>query len=360
VTVSGRVFQVMECLVEGDGVSRIARDFAPLLAELGAEPRILALRADESLRAQTMPFHEVAFRADDTVIVHVWGPTELEGFLRGFRGRKLIYFHNITPPEFFPIGTAVHRRTQAGWAQVARLVALGDLWLAPSWYNLGCVDALGHPPRRKRVIPPVIETMDARGVSADARTLACLRERGERNIVFVGRLAPHKAQERVMDVFEHYHTRIDRRSRLHLIGGATDHPDYVARLRRLARRLESCEAIEMTGMVSEEVLAAYYAGADLFLGLSEHEGFCLPPMVAAAHGVPVMARAAAAVAETVGPIGILIHRHDRARIAELAHLVLHDGAVRGRLRDCAATSLQRMTRAAVRDEWAATLAEVRS
>ena len=38
----------------------------------------------------------------------------------------------------------------------------------------------------------------------------------------------------------------------------------------------------------DAALAAYYRAADLFLCLSEHEGFCLPPLVAAAHGFAVL------------------------------------------------------------------------
>jgi glycosyltransferase involved in cell wall biosynthesis len=130
----------------------------------------------------------------------------------------------------------------------------------------------------------------------------------------------------------------------------------VARVRALAARMRSSTAIEITGKVSDEVLAAYYEAADLFLCLSVHEGFCLPPVVAAAHGVPVIARAAAAIPETVGPVGILVYDDDPARIAELAGQVLRDDGLRARLRQAAAAGLRRTSRDAVREAWARALA----
>src|SRR5262245_48921614 len=74
----GRLFQIMEYLIPGDGVSNVARDLAPVVAALGGEPRIVTLYADEAVRKETIPFDSIAFRPDDTAIVHVWGPTQLE------------------------------------------------------------------------------------------------------------------------------------------------------------------------------------------------------------------------------------------------------------------------------------------
>jgi len=352
----GRLFQIMEHLLYGDGVSQMARDFAPLIAALGGEPRIAVIEADERLRHETMPLDDTGWGRDDTAIVHVWGPTRLERFLDEFPGRIVIYFQNVTPPGFFAAGSPAHRSVAAGLAHLPRIAARARRWVSPSAYNLRLLQASAGCSRPASVVPPVIETTAARGVVADAATLARLRARGETNVVFVGRFAPNKAQERVIEVFEHYHVRIDPRSRLHLVGDTADHPEYVARVRALAARMRSSTAIEITGKVSDEVLAAYYEAADLFLCLSVHEGFCLPPVVAAAHGVPVIARAAAAIPESVGPVGILVYDDDPARIAELAGQVLRDAELRERLRHAAAAGLRRTSRDAVREAWARALA----
>lgn len=355
----GRVFQVMECLIDGDGVSNVVRGFAPVLAALGAERPILTLHADQALRGETLPFNSVDLTPEDAVIVHLWGATQLEPFLRTFPGRKAIFFHNITPPDFFPPGSVAHRATSAGLSQLVRLVDLPDMWLAPSAYNLACLARSGRTSGRpQHVIPYIADTQVERDRPADIRRLGVLRARREVNFLFVGRLAPNKQQERIMEVFDHYHARINRRSRLHLVGDGTDNPGYARSLAVLRYRLTARDAIEMPGKVKDTELAAYYRSADLFLCLSEHEGFCLPPLVAAAHGVPLIVAAAAALPETVGPAAVLVHRYDPPRIAELAHLILQESPLRAGLAAAAGRHLGRFTRQAVTETWRLALAEL--
>jgi glycosyltransferase involved in cell wall biosynthesis len=163
-----------------------------------------------------------------------------------------------------------------------------------------------------------------------------------------------------MDVFDYYHRRIDRRSRLHLVGDPSGDPPcfrgVVARWERLASR----EAIEVVGTVSDGALEAYYQAADLLLCPSEHEGLCLPPLLAMAHGVPVLARRAAALPETLGTGAVLFEGDDPARIAELAHVMLEDAAVRSRLIEAGRRHLGRYAPAEVSRSWSVALAAMRA
>jgi hypothetical protein len=164
-----------------------------------------------------------------------------------------------------------------------------------------------------------------------------------------------------MEVFERFHTAIEPRSRLHLVGDTTDHPAYVARLRRLARACRRGVRSSFRASVSDGALAAYYRTADLFLCLSEHEGFGLPPLVAAAHGVPVLARLAGALAEgAVGEAGILFDDAEPRRVAELAHVVVRDDDLRRSALARRRAAPRADDPAAVQRAWAAVLAEVRA
>lgn len=356
---AGRIFQVVECLAEADGVSHTARTFATLLGADGVEPDIATLYASPALRGEATPLESIVWQPGDAIVVHVWGPSRLESLLQSFRGPRALYFHNITPPEFFPAGSASHRETRAGWEQLPRLAELADIWLAPSAFNLAALAEHVRCRRPQHVIPPVVDTTEERARVADPAHLEALRSRGEVNVLFVGRLAPNKAQDQVMEVFEHYHSRINARSRLHLVGNGSGNPLYVRSLAGLRARLAARDAIELPGKVSDQALAAYYRTADLFLCLSEHEGFCLPPLTAAAHGIPVIARAAAALPETIGPAAVLVHAYDPARIAELVHLLLEEQPLRERLQAAARAHLTRFTPSAVRTAWWPALAALR-
>jgi glycosyltransferase involved in cell wall biosynthesis len=55
--------------------------------------------------------------------------------------------------------------------------------------------------------------------------------------------------------------------------------------------------------------------ADVFVCLSEHEGFCVPILEAMELDVPVVAYAAAAVPETVGEAGLLLDDKEPLSVA---------------------------------------------
>ena len=60
-----------------------------------------------------------------------------------------------------------------------------------------------------------------------------------------------------------------------------------------------------TGRISSEARDGWYRRADAYICSSMHEGFCAPVVEALAHGVPVVARAAGAVPETLSGAGII-------------------------------------------------------
>ena len=74
-----------------------------------------------------------------------------------------------------------------------------------------------------------------------------------------------------------------------------------------------------------------YADADVFVCLSEHEGFCLPVLEAMHHGLPVVALAAGAVPETVGEAGVLVDTSRPSVVAAAVRRVSEDPALTERM-----------------------------
>jgi glycosyltransferase involved in cell wall biosynthesis len=86
--------------------------------------------------------------------------------------------------------------------------------------------------------------------------------------------------------------------------------------------------VRIAGEVSDAALAAYYAAADVFLSLSVHEGFGVPLVEAMTAGLPIVARGAGAVAQTVGGGGLILESGDPAYVAAALQRVCHDEALR--------------------------------
>ena len=115
-----------------------------------------------------------------------------------------------------------------------------------------------------------------------------LYDDGRTNILFVGRVIPNKKIDDLIRVFALYQRLFDRHSRLLLVGDYRGHEKYYDRLQDLVRERGAQEVV-FTGPVDDDELRAAYSCADLFLCLSEHEGFCVPLLEAMAFDVPVVA-----------------------------------------------------------------------
>ena len=83
-----------------------------------------------------------------------------------------------------------------------------------------------------------------------------------------------------------------------------------------------------TGHVDFSEIISYYRVADVFLCMSEHEGFCVPLLEAMFFNVPIIALDAGAVPETLGDSGIIISDNDPLRTAGIIHEILTDENLR--------------------------------
>ena len=145
-------------------------------------------------------------------------------------------------------------------------------------------------------------------------------------VLCVGRLGRHKGQRWLLDTYLQARDRFMRPVRLVLIGrdedGAAEVEDFIAE-----HGLQG--EVITTGEVSDDVLAKWYAEADLFALFSNYEAFGLVFLEAMAHGVPVLTHDVGANQEVLRQGAVVIPRFDRdAAVDELARLVNDDIARR--------------------------------
>jgi glycosyltransferase involved in cell wall biosynthesis len=149
------------------------------------------------------------------------------------------------------------------------------------------------------------------------------------NILFVGRIVPNKRIEDHIRLAELYKRNVDAYYRFIFVGRTDGVPAYYAQIRALLDDFQMLpDRFWFTGPVPDEDLAAFYRWADVYVSLSEHEGFCVPLVEAMATDVPVLAYAAGAVPETLGGAGLLFSPKDLEFASELLGTVVYDRHVR--------------------------------
>ena len=237
--------------------------------------------------------------------------------------RRVVKYHNITPPEYFEgVSKDYEHVCRVGRQQHEEFAAMQcDLYLSDSQYNMWELLIAGADETRSFVVPPFHHIDRLAEIDPDPHVLEA--GRGDVvNVLMVGRVAPNKRQDTLIEAFAAYHNDFNKNSRLYIVGKEPDMLEsYSAKLRELADKMNVRDAVTFTGCVTDEQLKAYYMLAKAFVMTSEHEGFCVPLVEAMALKVPVIALASSAVTGTVGKAGLLWKERNPHLIAQSIDLL---------------------------------------
>jgi glycosyltransferase involved in cell wall biosynthesis len=242
---------------------------------------------------------------DDILIYHLsFGIPELTEWLLRRPEKVILWYHNVTPAEFFteidPVfadGLA-HGRKQIEIFQKRVIAAFAD-----SSFNAGELTSIGY--EDVVVSCPTNTANRLNDVGIDVRMLDQIQERFPNGFVLsVSQVLPHKKVEEVISVLHllrEYHG-VD----IGLVwAGPIRSPMYMQAIELFMERLGQ-ENIYFTDVVDETELATLYRTCTAFVSMSKHEGLSVPPLEAMANRTPVIVRGACAVPETVGSGGLVL------------------------------------------------------
>lgn len=293
----------------GDAITNAMVTIRSLLRKAGFDSEIFVEDRGRGLAADIRLIDALPAANDAFLLVHhSMGFASFET-IRALPVRKGLIYHNITPPELF-----AHRPVMAGLARLGQEQLA--LWrdqvafaLSVSDYNAADLHRLGFPSIRTC---PLLCDVGA----LLARAAAPRLESGVFTVLFVGRVTRSKAQLDLVGCFAAFRAQFGRPCRLALVGALN--PDEYAYLEAIEGAIASsglAGAVQLTGLVSDDELHGWYRQADLYVSLSLHEGFCVPLVEAIAHGVPVLAWPAGAVAQTLGDAGDLLASREPDAVA---------------------------------------------
>ena len=201
------------------------------------------------------------------------------------------------------------------------------------------VAAYGVPAEKVTVIP---EAADPRFRPQPPQAVAAVRthyDLPDRYLLFVGTIEPRKNLTRLLSAFETVHAErltdglviVGRRGWLY--------GDFFARLEQSPAR----DAVHFTGYVPDEDLPAICAAAQALVLPSLYEGFGLPVLEAMACGTPVVASRTSSIPEVGGEAALYCDPTNTEAMTETIRRVLHDPALREKMRTQGLTQAARFS-----------------
>jgi glycosyltransferase involved in cell wall biosynthesis len=341
------VHQLLASAVPGDAVTDQAFAWRTVLRYWGHKSDIIAEHVHPALAGQVLSLRRNCLREGDAVVLHyaVW-TRALELFLEAPSAR-ILYYHNVTPGALLRDHNPVlAEHCDRARAALPELRGRCSAVIAVSEFNASELRASGM---EDVAVVPLLLNLPARPRDRIPQPQPV--------VVSVGRLAPNKRVEDTIRAFALYQRYRSPGAKLVVVGPYHEFEDYRRALERLGERL-GIRGVRFTGRIPHDARDAWYLRASAYICSSIHEGFCAPVIEALANGVPVVARGAGALPETLGDAGILLDDDDPALYAEALHEVISSEATRAELARAAERRLEQLAPTRVADRLRTALAPV--
>jgi glycosyltransferase involved in cell wall biosynthesis len=257
-------------------------------------------------------------RASDAAILHYSIASSAFAYVLDRCDRCALHYHNITPAELlWRHAPQIALECAIGRRRLGELRGRVQMVGADSAFNAQELEELGFP-------TPVVLGVLRHELPPVPRRPAPSTQPAR--ILFVGRGIPNKAQHHlVMTSAALRDAGLEHE--MWLVGAWTGAPAYERYCRALSARLDVEGEVRFLGSVGGGELGRRYAEADLFLCLSDHEGFCVPLLEAMAADLPIIAYDVSAIPETLGTAGLLLPEKPPSLVAEAVGEVLTNPAL---------------------------------
>ena len=306
------VHQLIVGATPRDAITQNALLWQRWLREVGADSEIYATSIDSDCQDQIRPWHSYRPAHNASLLYHHSLGNPIVGELLANHSKNLIpVYHNVTPPHWFAgSDPELVRLTSLGIQQLKQMGAVLPNGIGVSEFNSGEMQAAGF---KHALTVPI--TFDAERFEKIKPIPPKISSDGPL-LLFVGRLAPNKCQEDLVRLL-HACRQLEPATQLILVGSHWM-PTYVDWVRYVAEQLNVADGVHLLGSVPFAEMAGCYRAADLFVSLSEHEGFGMPLIESMFFELPILAYRSSAVTGTLGGASVTVGKKNYGAMARLA------------------------------------------
>ncbi|NRT90802.1 glycosyltransferase [Clostridium beijerinckii] len=326
-----KIYQIVPSLSYGDAIGNEVIAIDKVIRELGYNTMTFSDYIDSRINIEATIYDKNTFTSQltnkDIIIYHKAIGSHFSDEIKDFKCKKIMIYHNMTPKEFF---LQYNKKTalalENGIKQLEDLKGYIDYILADSEYNKLELEEMGF--KCGIDVQPLVINFEDYNKKPNEDIIN--QYSSGTNIIFTGRIAPNKKQEDIIKVFYYYKNYVDKDARLFLIGSYNGTEKYYAKLRGFVKKLKLTD-VYFTGHIPFKDIIAYYKIADVFLCMSEHEGFCVPLLESMYFNVPIIAFNSSAISYTLGDSGILLNNKNYIEYSEVIRKIMQDNTYKQEL-----------------------------
>lgn len=317
-----KIIQLVKNISYGDAISNDILALDKIIKKRGNETQIYSQEIDSRISKNLVKsFNELSVNKEDLILFHVGCASNLTQWIKNVECKKILIYHNITPPEFFEgYNPKAQKTCLAGIQQIADLKDCFDMALVCSDFSKNDLIKMGYSCPVK-ILPILIPFDDYK--KEPSKEFIKKFDDDFTNIIFVGRIVPNKKYEDIIRAFDLYQKKYNLKSRLFITGNPDSAPSYDLELKAYVRKLGTRNVV-FTGHTKFNEILAVYNLADLFLCMSEHEGFCVPLVEAMFFNIPIVAYSSSAVPDTLNGSGFLIEEKNPELTAGIINKIITD------------------------------------
>ena len=314
------IHQVVPILAPRDAVGNEVLNIRNTLRESGYDSEIFVETVHPEMSSECKNYlsNKNHLNADLIIYHHAIG-SKLADDLMNSSEKLVLFYHNITPEKYFEgVNEDIIKSIQVGREQLRKLKEQTILAISHSQFSSDELKSNGYS--KIITIPFLIDFDNYKGPQNEK----LIKKFGKSiNILFVGRVVPHKRIENLLKVFAYYNFCINPNSNLLLVGNHIGSEKYYQWLRDIEKKSKLPNVHFVTKSDNVD-LATYYQLAHVFVTMSEHEGFGVPLLESMFFGVPIIAYKSSAIPETLGNSGIQIQNEKPEEIAEIIDIIKSD------------------------------------
>ncbi len=322
-----QIDQVLPSLAPRDAIGYHTCKLQEVMRSIGISSEIFADEIKGEMNGLARPFRDFVKRRGSPSRYVIYQASTGSPIVQHLMNRPealMIKFHNITPKEI--VGRGEPRIGVVVGAGVKQLAALGEKAIGAisvSKFNRWCLEQEGLS-KNSLVAAPFIPLPQHNADRPQPPSFS------ESRWLFVGRIAPNKAQHDIVLAFAAYLQAWDPSASLTLVGSISSQR-YADFLTEIIHNLGLESRVTLTGPVTNSELEEHYRNATVFVCLSDHEGFGFPIVEALARSVPVVAFSSSAIPETLGRAGMLLSSKQPLAVAAAVSLIEKDRTLRDEL-----------------------------